>query len=88
MKQSYTAAVTPWRRAVEPVLHRWLVHWHGRGAPHQDAYFRCHGCKNIVTWKAIRRGGCTCRMSNRVSPAALRWHERLRLVLLPWWCIR
>ncbi len=71
-----------------PVLERWLRWWHGRGTATQDPYFRCHGCRRIVTWVAIRQGGCTCQLSNKLSPAALRWHERVRLVVMPWWCVR
>ncbi len=71
-----------------PVLERWLRWWHGRGMAEQDPYFRCHGCRRIVTWKAIAQGGCTCKLSNKLSPAALRWDERVRLLVLPFWCVR
>ena len=70
------------------LMGRWLVYWHGRGGHHQHDYYRCHGCLRIVTWKAIWRGGCTCKLSSKLSPAALRWWEKGRLLVLPWWCVR
>jgi hypothetical protein len=88
LSKTYTVAVTPWRATVEPVLQRWLVYWHGRGEPTQFPYYRCQGCHRIVTWHAIRKGGCPCKLSNKLSPAALWWYERARLIILPWWCIR
>lgn len=70
------------------VVLQYLVRWHGRGDAHQHDYYRCHGCRRIVTWHAIRKGGCTCGVSNKLSPARLRWHEKLRLLCLPFWCVR
>lgn len=66
-----------------PYLVRWTTYWHGRGAGHQHDYYRCRGCQKIVTWQHIRTGGCACGVSNKLSPAALTWWEKLRLVLLP-----
>src|SRR5215471_16008967 len=80
-------ASAPWRHMVEQPLIAWLTYWHGRGEPWQCEYYRCHGCKRIVTHKAIKGGGCTCGISNRVSPAALGRVEMLRLMLLPWACV-
>lgn len=73
---------------VEDRLRTWLVSWHGQGAPHQHDYYRCGSCKSLVTHNAIRNGGCACGGGDmygpRLSPARLAWHEKVRLLLLPW----
>jgi len=79
-----TGVTWPWRTAVEPPLARWLQAWHGQGAPHQADYYRCHGCRRLVTHVVIRQGGCDCGMSNKLSPAVLRWQDKVRLLCLPW----
>lgn len=73
---------------IEAVLQRYLARWHGRGEAHQYDYYRCHGCGRLVTWNAIRQGGCTCGLSHKLSPAHVRWYEQLRLLVCPWWCVR
>jgi hypothetical protein len=73
----------PYRRWVEPRLAARLVACHGRGADTQAEYYRCHGCKRLVTWLVIKAGGCGCGMSNRLSPAVLTRWEMVRLVLFP-----
>ena len=71
---------------VHPVARRWISYWHGRGEAHQFDYYRCESCRGIVTHARIRDGGCGCG-AFRLRPARLRWHERLRLLYLPWhWC--
>lgn len=65
------------------ILVAWLTHFHGRGEPHQHDYFRCATCRRIVTWQGIRKGGCPCGGPRQVSPAALTWWEKCRLLLLP-----
>jgi hypothetical protein len=76
-------------RWIEDALLAWLTRWHGRGEAHQFDYFRCHGCRRIVTHQAIRKGGCPCDLSNKLSPARLRWWEKVRLVVAPWLgCVR
>lgn len=70
---------------VEKHLFNRLVYYHGRGDPHQHDYYRCQGCRRIVTWHAIRRGGCPCELSNKLSPALLSRWEKARLVLFPTW---
>lgn len=69
------------------ILVAWLIRWHGRGEGDQAEYYRCRGCRRIITWRAIQKGGCDCG-SRHLSPARLAWWEKVRLVLLPWWCVR
>lgn len=76
---------------VDELLNRWLTHWHGRGEPDQWAYYRCQGCKRLVSWKAIRKGGCTCGESNKLMPTGPPSLSRWRiaaLILFPWWVVR
>lgn len=73
---------------VRPLLVRWLHWWHGHGEPTQHAYYRCHGCQRVITWQAIRKGGCTCGLGHKLSPARLSWWLKLRLIVLPFWCVR
>ena len=68
----------------ENQIQRWLTHWHGQGEPHQYRYYRCHGCHGIVTQKAIDKGGCLCGLSKKVSPAPLRFRDKMGLLLIPW----
>jgi len=63
---------------------RWLNKWHGQGEPHQYRYYRCHGCHDIVTQHAIEKGGCVCGLSKKVSPALLRFKDKVKLLFLPW----
>jgi len=65
-------------------IRRWLAHWHGLGEPTQHEYYRCEGCRAVVTWYRIRSGGCRCRESYRMRPAMLTWREKATLVLVPW----
>ena len=69
---------------VEQRLEAYLARWHGRGEPEQYPYYRCRGCRHLVTWNQIRRGGCDCQISNQLTPAQVRWWECGRLLLLPW----
>ena len=62
----------------------WLAWCHGVGSAEQYQFFRCHACRRIVTHRHISVGGCPCRESSKVSPAALRWSEKARLLFLPW----
>lgn len=62
---------------------RWLAHCHGVGEASQHDFFRCEGCRGLVTWHRIRSGGCPC-MSSRIRPAVLTLGEKARLLLLPW----
>lgn len=71
------------KQCVERAIISYLTWWHGRGEATQYEYYRCEGCLRIVTWKAIRKGGCTCGMSHKVCPARLTWFEKARLILVP-----
>ena len=65
---------------------KWLHYWHGAAPePHQHDYYRCASCRSIVTWKAIKAGGCRCHGGNRLSPAELSWAKKVQLFLWPWW---
>jgi hypothetical protein len=68
---------------ITPVLVQWMLYWHGRGEAHQQDYYRCRGCRKLVTWRHIRTGGCACGTSNQVSPALLTRWEKVRLILFP-----
>ena len=70
----------------ESPLARWLALWHGQPEPWQHQFFRCQGCRSVVTHAAIRAGGCPCRQPGcgRVSPTALRLREKAFVLLLPW----
>ena len=70
--------------ALEKRLEAYLAAWHGRGEPHQWQMYRCHGCRRLVSWHQIRRGGCDCGMSNKLSPTNVRWWELAQLLLTPW----
>ena len=70
----------------EKLLKRRLDKWHGvPDAAYQYAYYRCLGCRALVTWAAIKKGGCYCGESNRLAPARLTRWEMIRLTLFPWW---
>ena len=67
------------------VPQRWLNYWHGQGfEAHQLRYYRCEGCHKLVTWHAIKKGGCPCGFSNKLRPAVLSRWEKVRCLLLPW----
>jgi len=63
---------------------RWLRWWHGEGEAHQYQFYRCHGCRALVTWHQIRAGGCPCHESSKISPTHLRLGAKARLLFLPW----
>ena len=69
-----------WERPVQA----WLTWWHGYGAWHQADYFKCHGCGRVISWHRIRRGGCGCQRSNKLSPWLLPWYRKLLLICCPW----
>ena len=75
--------LTPPSNPLEVLGHRWLTYWHGEGAPHQFRYYRCKECRGLVTWKQIRDGGCRCG-ATKVTPANLRWKEKVKVLCLPW----
>ena len=83
MSTMVVARLNPWRW-IETWLTRWLISWHGSGEAHQYMFYRCHGCRSLLTWRRIRAGGCACRISNKVSPAVLAWREKARALVLPW----
>lgn len=70
----------------EAPLLRWLERWHGHPEPWQAQFYRCQGCRRVVTHSAIARGGCGCRLPGcgRVNPTALWRREKLAVLLLPW----
>ena len=71
--------------AIERGLARWLAYWHGPGADNQYQFYRCHGCRGLVTHAMIAKGGCHCRMGrNRVSPTSLSVTEKARALVVPW----
>lgn len=73
-----------WDALIDATLGRWLVYWHGASLPHEYQFYRCKGCRSIVTRRHIHTGGCPCQESSQISPAMLRRGEKVRLVLLPW----
>ena len=75
-------------RWYERAIARWLGAWHGHGDWHQADYFRCHGCRRLVSWNAIRHGGCGCGISGKLSPARLPWWRKLYIIVAPWMVVR
>lgn len=73
-----------WGYLIDRTLGAYLVYWHGIGEPHQYQFYRCHGCRKIVTHRHIVTGGCPCHESIKISPAKVRTGEKIRLLLLPW----
>lgn len=67
-----------------PYSRWWLAQWHGEGAEHQQMVYRCHACRDLVTWRRIRKGGCPCGTSGKISPAVLGLVEKARLLFMPW----
>jgi hypothetical protein len=66
-------------------IQRWLNRWHGLGfGPDQWRYYRCEGCRNIVTWNTIKLGGCFCGISNKIRPASLTRWEMAKCLFFPW----
>ena len=64
---------------------RYLTYWHGYGGDTgQWRYYRCEGCRHIVTWNDIAIGGCACGISNKLRPAVLTRMEKTRILILPW----
>lgn len=71
---------------IDAKLRDYLEWWHGKpdNPESQVAYYRCLGCRGLVTWNGIRKGGCNCGTSNKVRGAILKWHEKVRLLMMPW----
>ena len=67
---------------MEEYLRKWLVKWHGEGAPHQAEFYRCLACSHLVRWKNIYAGDACC--AGRMSPTTPRFWERIRLLVFPW----
>ena len=65
------------------MLRKWVVYWHGEGAPHQADVYSCRACKRLVTHRVIADGGCRCG-GNTIQPKMLRAWHMAQLVLLPW----
>lgn len=78
------APICPAENPIDRLAHRWMTYWHGEGAPHQYRYHRCKGCRNLVTWKMIRQGGCSCDLAKELVPASLSWTEKFRILVMPW----
>lgn len=73
--------MTGFGRLVRP----WLEWWHGKkDAPHQHEYYRCRGCRRIVTWNMIHKGGCDCDTARELVPAKLTFMEEWRVLVMPW----
>lgn len=62
----------------------WIRYWHGLGEPHQFEFYRCKGCRRVISWKRIRSGGCDCDGSRHLTPARLSAFEKARILVLPW----
>ena len=69
---------------IDPIGRRWLAYWHGEGEAHQYQFYRCHGCRRMVTYHIIRSGGCRCFESAKVSPTKLSVVDKVRLLYVPW----
>jgi len=74
-----------YERHLEPGLRRWLVWWYGEGHAEQELFYRCEGCRRLISWSAIRQGGCVCGISHKISTTYVTRWERLKLIVTPWW---
>ena len=74
------------RDTLEAPVKRWLNYCHGVPVDpkRQVQFYRCDGCHGLVTWHRIANGGCDCGVGSRVRAANLRWHEKVRVLVLPW----
>lgn len=69
----------------ERLFRPYMEWWHGqRGSPHQHDFYRCAGCRRLLNWKAIRKGGCDCDGSKRLHPARLSTWEMVKIMVFPW----
>jgi hypothetical protein len=64
-------------------IRAWLVKWHGEGEEYQHDFYRCDGCKKLISWKKIRAGGCRCG-SYRMRPAFATLFEKVKILVTPW----
>ena len=78
------APICPAENPVERLAHQWMAYWHGAGDPHQYRYHRCKGCHTLLTWNAIRKGGCDCNIDKHIVPAKLSFAEKFRILVMPW----
>lgn len=69
---------------IERLATKHLDYWHGIGEAHQYRYYRCVGCRQLITHKRIHKGGCGCGLSNEVRPAVLTLSDKARCLFLPW----
>ena len=63
---------------------RWLDYWHGIPDIPDCRYLRCEGCRHLVTWHQIHRGGCRCLEGKKLRPARLTVWELIKVNFLPW----
>lgn len=69
---------------LEDAMCRYLAHFHGIGAEHQEMFYRCRRCSGLVTWNIIKQGGCNCSGSAPMYPTNPKPFEWLRLFFAPW----
>ena len=69
---------------IENKISGYLDFWHGSGGNNQVRYYRCEGCRNLVTWHSIRKGGCNCGLSPKIRPAVMSFCDKAKCLLVPW----
>jgi len=69
---------------IERLAKKWLDYNYDNGDEHQYQFYRCDGCKGLVTWKTIRQGGCDCGLGRNLHPACLSLFEKFKLLFMPW----
>ena len=73
------------RSLPEKIFRPYMEYMHGkRKASHQYDFYRCCGCRGILNWKKLNRGGCDCDTGNKIKPAKLTKWEMFKILVLPW----
>lgn len=70
-------------RWLEKKIRAYFIRWHGEGGPNQYDFYRCEGCKSLLTWQIIRSGGCACG-SPRLKPTNPTFFELVKVLVFPW----
>lgn len=71
-------------KIIDEMADKWLTRFHGNGDAHQFRYYRCDGCRKLVTWNKIKSGGCGCGGSRNIRPAVMSITDKLRCLFMPW----
>jgi len=60
-------------------------HYGDYDATIQFPFYRCQGCRGVITWMHIKTGtGCSKCGGGRVNPTNLSLFEEIRVIFFPW----